>query len=44
MTEKDISQKFRLKNATNNYLITEIYKNKLLSNKNKKVCLTLNFI
>ena len=39
MTEKDISQGFRLKKQKNKiYFIKEIDQNKLLSNKNKKVC------
>ena len=46
MTEKGISAELRLKGIKeiNNYFIKEIDQNELLSNKNKKVCTTLNFI
>ena len=46
MTEEDISQDFRLKKLKeiNNYFIKEIDQNELLSNNNKKVCATLNYI
>ena len=46
MTEKDISQEFGLKKIKeiNNCFIIEIDQNELLSNKNKKVCATLNYI
>ena len=46
MTEKDVSQGFRLKKIKemNNHFIKEIHQNELLRNKNKKVCTTLNYI
>ena len=46
MTEKNISQEFRLKNIyeTNNYLVEERDQNKLLSKKPNKVCMILNYI
>ena len=46
MTEEDISQEFRLKKIkeVNDYFIKEIDQNKLLSNKIKKICTTLNYI
>ena len=46
MTEEDISQELRLKKIKeiNNYFIKEIDQNGLMSNKNKKVCTTLNYI
>ena len=46
MTEKNISQEFRLKNTyeTNNYLVEERDQNKLLSKKPNKVCMILNYI
>ena len=46
MTEKDISQEFRLKKIkeTNNYFIKKIDQDKWLSNKSKKECATLNYI
>ena len=46
MKEKNISQEFRLKNIdkTRNYFIEEIWENKLMSRKHKKVCPTLNHI
>ena len=46
MTEKDVSQGFRLKKIKemNNHFIKEIDQNELLRNKNKKVCTTLNYI
>ena len=45
MTEEGKSQEFTLKKktTTNNYFIKEIDQNELLSNKNKKVCTTLNY-
>ena len=44
MNEKGIIQEFRLKKIKeiNNYFIKEIDQNELLSNKNKKICATLN--
>ena len=44
ITEEDISQEFRLKKIKeiNNYFIKELEQNDLLSNKNKKVCTSLN--
>ena len=44
MTEEDISQEFRLEKIKeiNNYFIKETDQNQLLSNKNPKVCMTLN--
>ena len=46
MTEENTSQEFRLKNVgeTRNYFIEEINQNELMSKKNKKVCLVLNYI
>ena len=46
MAEKDISQEFRVKKIKqiNNIFDKEIDQNELLSNKNKKVCTTLNYI
>ena len=46
MTEKNISQEFRLKNIyeTNNYLVKERDQNKLLSKKPNKVCMIFNYI
>ena len=41
MTKKDISQVFRLKKYS---FIKEIDWNELLSNKNQKICMTLNYI
>ena len=45
MPEKKISQKFRLKNMDKaiNCCIKEIGQNKLMSEKHKKVCKTLNY-
>ena len=44
MTKEDISQEFKFKKSNNNnYFIKEIDQNELLSNKNKKVCTTLNY-
>ena len=45
MTEEGRSQEFTLKKIKkiNNYFIKEIDQNELLSNKNKKVCTTLNY-
>ena len=46
MVEKNISQEFRLKNIdeARKYLAEEMNRNELISNKNKKVCTTLNNI
>ena len=46
MAEENISLEFRLKDRekTRNYFIKEINQNELMSNKNKKVCTTLNYI
>ena len=46
MTEKDINQEFRSRKIKkiNNYFIKVIDQIELLSNKNKKVCTTLNYI
>ena len=46
MIEEDISQEFRLQKIKeiSNYFIKEIDQNELLSNKNKKICATLNYI
>ena len=46
MTEENISQELRLKNIdeTRNYLIEEINRNELRSEKHKKVCTTLNYV
>ena len=46
MIEEGICQECRFKKITeiNNYFIKEMDKNKLLSNKNKNVCTTLNYI
>ena len=46
MTEERISLEFRLKNVkkTRHYFIKEIAHYELMSNKNKKVCSTLNYI
>ena len=46
MTEAEISQELRLKEITeiSNYFIKEINQNELLSNKDKKICTTLNYI
>ena len=46
MTEKNISQEFRLENIdeTRNYLLEEIEQNELMSRKHKKVFTTLNYI
>ena len=45
MTKEDISQEFKFKKKKlNNYFIKEIDQSELLSNKNKKVCTTLNYI
>ena len=46
MSEKNISQKFRLKNIdeTRNYLIEKINQNKLMTKKHKKVYRVLNYI
>ena len=46
MTRKNIIQEFRLKNVdeTRNYLIQEINRNELMSEKHKKVCTTLSYI
>ena len=44
MEEKNISQEFRLKNInkTRYYFLEEIEQNKLMSRKQKQVCITLN--
>ena len=46
MVEENISQEFRLKNIdeARKYLAEEMNRNELISNKNKKVCTTLNNI
>ena len=46
MTEKNISQEFRLENIdeTRNYFLEEIEQNELMSRKHKKVFTTLNYI
>ena len=46
MTKENKSQEFRLKNLEEkkNYFIKEIDKDKLMSTKHKKVCMTLNYI
>ena len=46
MTEKDVNQEFRSRKIKkkNNYFIKVIDQIELLSNKNKKVCTTLNYI
>ena len=46
MKEKNISQKFKLKNKdeTRNNFLEEIEQNELMSRKHKKVCTTLNYI
>ena len=46
MKEKNISQKFRLKNKdeTRNNFLEEIEQNELMSRKHKKVCTTLNYV
>ena len=45
MAEEKISHEFRQKNIDEkkNYLIEVINRNKLMSNKHKKVCITLNY-
>ena len=45
MAEENVSQEFRMKNVeqTRNYFIKEIDQNELMSNKHKKVCMTLNY-
>ena len=45
MAEEKVRQEFRLKNIdeTRNYLIGEINRNKLMSEKYKKVCAALNY-
>ena len=42
---ENISKEYRFKNIEeiNNHSIKEIYKNELMSNKDKKVCTTLNY-
>ena len=46
MSEKNLSQEFRLKNIdeTRNYFIKEINQNELMSKKCKKVCNMSNYI
>ena len=46
MVEENISQELRLKNLdeTKNYFIEEINQNDSMSNKQTKVCMTLNYI
>ena len=46
MVEENISQEFRLKTRyeTRNYLIEEINRNELNSEKYKKICTTLNYV
>ena len=46
MTEEDISQEFRLTKKVEicNYFVKEIDENEWLSNTNKKVCTTQNYI
>ena len=46
MAEENIGQEFRLKNIdeTRNYLIEEINRNELISEKDKTVCTILNYI
>ena len=46
MSEENISQEFRLRNVnkTKYYFLKEIQQNKLMSEKHKKVCTTLNDI
>ena len=45
MAEEKVSQEFRQKNIDEkrNYLIEVINRNKLMNNKHKKVCTTLNY-
>ena len=45
MAEENVSQEFRQKNIDEkrNYLIEVINRNKLMNNKHKKVCTTLNY-
>ena len=45
MAEEKVRQEFRLKNIdeTRNYLIGETNRNKLMSEKYKKVCAALNY-
>ena len=45
MAEEKVSQEFRQKNIDEkrNYLIEVINRNKLMNNKHKKVCATLNY-
>ena len=44
--EENISSEFRLKNIDEkrNYLIEEIYRNELISKKQRDICTTLNYI
>ena len=46
MAKENISQELRLKNKdeSKNYLIEEINRNELISEKHKKVCTALNYI
>ena len=44
MTEEEINQEFRLKKITeiNNYFVKWMDQNELMSNKNQKICITLD--
>ena len=46
MVEENVSQEFRLKNIekTRNYFVEKIEQNELMSNKDRKGCITLNYI
>ena len=46
MAEENVSQEFRLKNIveTRNDLIEKINRNELMSEKDKKICTTLNYV
>ena len=45
MAEESISQEFRLRNIdqTRNYFLEDIKQNELMSKRQKKVCITLNY-
>ena len=46
MAEENISQEFKLQNIDEirNYLVEEINRNELISQKHRKVCTTQNYI
>ena len=46
MVQENISQEFRLKNRdeTRNYFIEKVSQNELISNEQRKICTSLNYV